>query len=454
MKKVTTVVLVGLFLITGLAIGQDYTWEFDKLLYDFQVPANNSDGVHGVAIAPDGNIWLALHGGLHVEAIITAAGDTLGFYRPLYILDPAGNHVSFSPLKVLEFADGTLDTMHTNSPINGSGKGISVDNDGNILYTSWSTVYRINYQTGMAMNIFTPTDMTSMTEAVQDANGNIYVGYVVSAARPVYILDNNFNLIGNAIDTLRHINRTLAVTDDGKDLYVGSTWNGFGIEHWHSDIPGVLPFTAVDTLGNWASVYVAAEDTTYLDVKLWASCLDWGPEGYLWAGNLRPDWSGPKGAMYYAFDVTTGKVVDSVGVAMGDSSAGGLYSPRGADWSADGNTMYLADFDYNLVGVWKKTPVGVAIVQNNTPITFDLRQNYPNPFNPSTTIIFTMSQKGFVELKVYDIRGREVKTLISKSLMLGTHKVNFDASEMSSGVYYYTLTHNGQKQTKQMVLVK
>ncbi|MBC8181316.1 T9SS type A sorting domain-containing protein [candidate division KSB1 bacterium] len=354
MKKVTTLVVVSLFLLTSLAFAQESNWEFDKLLYDFQLPQDNGWGVHGVAVAPDGNIWMALHGGLHDEVIETAAGDTIGFYRPLYILDPDGNHVSFSPLKVLEFADGTLDTLHTNSPINGSGKGISVDNDGNILYTSWSTVYRIDYQTGMGLNAFTPDDMTSMTEAVQDDNGNIYVGYVVSASRPIFILDNDFNLIGNAVDTLGYINRSIAVSPDGKDLYTGSTWNGFGIAHYHSDIPGVLAFEPVDTLGNWAEVYDAEKDTTYLDVKLWASCIDWGPDGNLWAGNLRPDWSGPKGGMYYAFDVTTGEIVDRAGIPLGDSTAGGTYSPRGAAWSADGNTMYLADFDYNTVGVWKR----------------------------------------------------------------------------------------------------
>lgn len=454
MKKFTIVFFLGIFLIASLAFGQEYTWEFDKVFYDFQLEQTNGWGLHGVAVAPDGNLWLALHGFLAQDSVITAEGDTV-YYRPVYILDPTtGEHVAFSPLRVIEFSDGTLDTLHADSPHNGSGKGISCDNDGNILYTSWTTVYRINYQTGEGMNRFIPTDMASMTEAVQDDNGNIYVGYVSSAARPVYLLDNDFNLIGNAIDTLGHINRTFAVTPDGKDLYAGSTWSGFGIEHWHSDIPGVLPFTVVDTLGNWPSVYVEAEDTTYTDVKLWASCLDFDPDGRLWAGNLRPDWSGPKGAMYYAYNIETGKVVDSVGVAMGDSTAGGIYSPRGAAWSNDGNTMYLADFDYNMVTQWNKVPVGVAVVHNNAPLTFYLDQNYPNPFNPTTSITFTLQEKGHLELKVYDIKGREVKTLLNKSLAEGLHKVTFDATGMASGVYYYTLSHNNHLQTKQMVLVK
>lgn len=453
MKKIMIIVCCSLLLFANFAFGQN--WEFDKLLIDLQLPQDNGWGVHGVAVAPDGNIWIALYGNLAQDTVFTAAGDTINI-RPIYVLDPNGNHVSFSPIRWLEFPDATVDTLHADSPINGSGNGISVDNDGNILYTSWTTLYRINYQTGQAMNRFTPTDMSSSTEAVQDANGNIYLGYVISAERPVYMLDNNFNLIGNAIDTLGHINRTLAVTPDGKDLYAGSTWNGFGIEHWHSDVPGLDPFTVVDTLGNWDSVYDPVGDTTYTDVKLWASCLDWGPDGMLWAGNLRSDWSGPganKGSMYYAFDVTTGLMVDSVGVALGDSSAGGLYSPRGAAWSADGNTMYLADFDYNIVGVWTRTPTGIETVQN-VPLSFNLLQNYPNPFNPTTTIPFTLVRPSFVELKVYNTRGQLVKTLINEPMNQGSYKIKFDATGLASGVYHYRLKIDGTMLTRRMTFMK
>ena len=427
-------------------------WTFDKLFIDFELPQDNGYGIHGVAVAPDGNIWLALHGGLADEPCIVD-GDTVGIYRPVYVLDPTtGNHVSFSPINVLEFPDGTLDTLHTNSPHNGSGKGISVDKDGNILYTSWSTVYRINYQTGACMNRFIPTAfMGSMTEAVQDANGLIYVGYV-GKMHQLYILDNDFNLVGNAVDTVKYLNRTLAVTSDGKDLYTGSTWNGFGIVHWHSDIPGVFQYTAVDTLGNWYDYYDATLDSTY-DVKLWPSCLDWGPDGLLWAGNLRPDWSGSKGGMYYAFDVTTGQIVDSVGIAMGDSSAGGVYSPRGAAWSADGNTMYLADFDYNVVSVWTKT-TGIEDENLRVLRTFNLSQNFPNPFNPTTTIPFTIENSGLIKLIVYDMLGHEVATLVNKKMNPGSYKFDFDATGHATGMYIYRLTVDGKQMAKKMLYVK
>lgn len=370
MKKITAVICVGALLFAGMAMGQ--AWEFDRILYDQGIPINDGYGIHGVVVAPDGNIWICMNGAFHTERypddwFLYGANQDTAYYRPLYILDPTtGEHVSFSPLKVLIFSDGTHDTLHTLSPINGSGKGISLDNDGNILLTSWSTVYRINYQTGAGMNRFTPTDMASMTEAVQDASGNIYVGYVGSG-RPLYILDNDFNLVGNAIDTVGYINRTLAVTPDGKDLYTGSTWNGKGIIHWHSDIPGVLQYTIVDTLGNWDSVYVETADTAYweYDVKLWVECLDWGPDGKLWAGGTKEEWTVPgTGSKWFVVDVTTGERVATVGFPGKDTAQawdpaqayeGGMMTPRGAAWTDDGKTAYLADYNFGTVGVWKKS---------------------------------------------------------------------------------------------------
>lgn len=88
---------------------------------------------------------------------------------------------------------------------------------------------------------------------------------------------------------------------------------------------------------------------------------------------------------------------------------------------------------------------------------FNLYQNYPNPFNPTTTIEFTIPaiQNINVSLKVYNVLGREIKTLINDEKLAGKNKVTFDASDLVSGVYFYTLrTSNGLVTTRKMVLVK
>jgi len=98
--------------------------------------------------------------------------------------------------------------------------------------------------------------------------------------------------------------------------------------------------------------------------------------------------------------------------------------------------------------------VGVASPIAHVPAGFELKQNYPNPFNPSTQISFGLHKDGFTTLRVYDILGREVKTLVSEELTAGTHTISFDASTFAGGVYFYSLQQAGLTQTRKMLLVK
>jgi subtilisin-like proprotein convertase family protein len=93
-------------------------------------------------------------------------------------------------------------------------------------------------------------------------------------------------------------------------------------------------------------------------------------------------------------------------------------------------------------------------ISNEIPVNYDLMQNYPNPFNPVTNIRFSLPQKGFVTLKVFDITGREVRTLVNNEMNAGTYNVDFDASNLSSGTYFYKIETTGFSDVKKMVVVK
>jgi hypothetical protein len=88
------------------------------------------------------------------------------------------------------------------------------------------------------------------------------------------------------------------------------------------------------------------------------------------------------------------------------------------------------------------------------PTQLQLNQNYPNPFNPSTKINFQLPSDGFVTLKVYDVLGNEVGTLINSEKTAGSYEVNFDASSLPSGTYLYRLLSGGFVETKKMILLK
>jgi len=78
--------------------------------------------------------------------------------------------------------------------------------------------------------------------------------------------------------------------------------------------------------------------------------------------------------------------------------------------------------------------------------------NYPNPFNPSTTINYQLPENGFVTIKVYDILGKEVATLVNENKQAGYHKIDFDGSKLTSGIYIYTIKANNFAQSKKMIL--
>jgi hypothetical protein len=85
---------------------------------------------------------------------------------------------------------------------------------------------------------------------------------------------------------------------------------------------------------------------------------------------------------------------------------------------------------------------------------FALNQNYPNPFNPATKIDYTVAQATHVTIRVYNVLGEEVATLLNEEIQPGTYQATFDASRMASGVYYYKMTAGSFTETKKMMFVK
>ena len=92
--------------------------------------------------------------------------------------------------------------------------------------------------------------------------------------------------------------------------------------------------------------------------------------------------------------------------------------------------------------------------ENLVPATYSLSQNYPNPFNPSTTIKFSISKNDLVVMKIYNVLGQEVMTLVNEQLKPGTYSYKFDASKLSSGIYFYNVVSGSFNQTKKMILIK
>jgi len=132
--------------------------------------------------------------------------------------------------------------------------------------------------------------------------------------------------------------------------------------------------------------------------------------------------------------------------------------------TAEEYTFGVAEFDNVRHGYEHRTSkiytmrfdLSVAVDEqiNEIPKNFALKQNYPNPFNPETTISFDLKESGMVVLKIYNINGQEIKTLIHRNMTTGSHKIIFSAHDLPSGIYIYRIKINNFTSSREMILMK
>lgn len=134
---------------------------------------------------------------------------------------------------------------------------------------------------------------------------------------------------------------------------------------------------------------------------------------------------------------------------------------NGPGVSASGSVVHVVWYDFrdgNYEIYYKRNPTGnpIAIVNINEeiPENYSLSQNYPNPFNPKTMINFTVPMAGMLKFTVFDITGKVMAEIINKNLDAGTYKLDFDGSELASGIYFYRIEAEDFVQTRKMILIK
>ena len=141
-------------------------------------------------------------------------------------------------------------------------------------------------------------------------------------------------------------------------------------------------------------------------------------------------------------------IVDTVDAEDGDYMMAGVYSDNTPP-EGDASHIYKTKVFFE-----NGTTPALNNISNQIPKEFALSQNYPNPFNPSTTIKYSLPKDGLVTMKIYDMAGREVAKLVNEVKKAGYYQVQFNASNLASGVYFYRIQSNDFVMTKRMVLIK
>ena len=179
---------------------------------------------------------------------------------------------------------------------------------------------------------------------------------------------------------------------------------------------------------------------------------------YFWTGTSHLDGVNPyASAAYIAFGAGLGKMngilmdVHGAGCQRSDPKSGNINNyPQ--FWGPQGDVRYV----YNYVRLVRDADslTSFTDVENSLPQEFELQQNYPNPFNPNTTISYSIPTDGFVNLSVYNLIGEKVAQLVNTNVRAGNHQVSFDASALTSGVYFYKIETAGFTSVKKMMVLK
>jgi len=256
----------------------------------------------------------------------------------------------------------------------------------------------------------------------------------VPVGTPGGFFEYKFGCMWNGIDT------TVANYMDNE--------NGFGLNHILFLTNGT-PFTIVDTFGVIGSTHIIPVELSSFTASLvnYTVLLNWTTETEL--NNL--------GFEVQRKLIQNNSVSDWAAIGFKEGQ-GSTTEPQFYSFNDDVSGMSASSFSYRLKQVdydgsfeYSKE---VAVENSTLPDKYSLSQNYPNPFNPSTTIEFALPQKEFVKLKVYDVLGNEVTTLISEELNAGLHNFEFDASSLTSGVYIYKINAGSFTQTRKMILLR
>jgi len=312
---------------------------------------------------------------------------------------------------IYKFSDYTGKWAH----VYGSGfyKNFAEDLNGNIYACGYATgIRKSNYEGNSWVYVNTPTEADSI-ESIKLDSQKIFIGDLNSG---VFITENE-GLNWNSISTgLKNKNINCLELDNNKNLYAGTK-------------------SGLYLLENGSNIWEEINQLTSLEIK----SLFFTGDSLLIIGT----W----GDGVYTYNIESKRI---------NSANMGLTKAYIAEITKD-NLGHLIIGAFNS-SIYRSNEIitGELGINENVIVDYSVQQNYPNPFNPSTNIQYAISSTQFVTLKVYDLLGREVVTLVNEEKTAGSYEIEFGVKslELSSGIYFYKLQAGEFVETKKMILLK
>jgi photosystem II stability/assembly factor-like uncharacterized protein len=293
--------------------------------------------------------------------------------------------------------------------------------------------------------------------AINDS-GHIFIGRGAMGVGILRSTDNGASWINTGLDC-----NTLALAINASSTIFAGGWGSAGTGVFRSTDNGsswtktgslVGGFYPVNTLAISPAGHIFAATTSYGVFHTTDNGAHW-----IWSsfGNIRTSY-------------VTRLAINASGHIFAGTFSEGVYrsTDDGANWTTvnsgltNDTVVSIAIsasgtiFTVTQNGLFRsvQSTTSVRDLAADAPMRFSLDQNYPNPFNPTTTIRFTVPENGFTSLKVYNVLGQEVETLVNAQVKVGSNEKTFDARNLTSGVYFYKLASGSNSMIKKMMLLK
>ena len=470
--------LAAALLLVPAASAQTFEWVHDAdFNSDLDAPWQQTSA-HGLAVDPDGKLWIQHFGAKDSVQVdqFAGAGDPDGRdgwrdTRVLYILNPDGTQASFSPLKVLTDDGGAaVDTLGGFVNSSGvwegrSGRGLGLASDGNILASQFDTLFKIDYKTGEFMAKAAPfagQELNTTLTSAMGAGGSVFVSSVFAGPDRMVELDGDDLSQVSVVGTSHGFNRSHLALDENTVIsfdytipYSNVASRDNSLSPWNDSTFSTFYGMAIESTAinpDNGQVWVSAGSAGDTPNRSVAFTTAW--KSHTWyafepADLLTQEVPTPQDSLtWFGCDNFTDFVCDSAPEPT-------IGKPRGIAISPDGQTIYVGNFSQLIPSVQKFTRQEIVAAEPSTLADgTTLEANAPNPFQGSTTIRFELANAADVAVRVYDVMGREVATLVEGPMQAGPQSATFDASGLAAGTYLYTLEVDGQRLARRMLLAR